>query len=119
MPLKIVADENVHYQIIIKLREKGFNVISILENYKGADDKIILEIARNNNAILLTEDSDFGEWVFAYKAKSFGVIFLRYDGQQFIEMAKSLISLLNNYGQNLFQKFVVVTINKIRIREII
>ena len=67
MQLKILADENVDYQIIKNLRNKGFNVISILENYRGTPDKEVLNLAMNKEALLLTEDKDFGEWIFAHK----------------------------------------------------
>ena len=64
---KILADENVDYRIIKELRKKGFNVISVLDNYKGISDKEVLGQANKENSLLLTEDSDFGEWVFVHK----------------------------------------------------
>ena len=39
----------------------------------------IIGLAKRFNALLLTEDSDFGHWVFAKKEKEISVIFLRYD----------------------------------------
>jgi len=38
----------------------------------------ILKTATNDNRILLTEDKDFGEWVFAHKSETLGVILIRY-----------------------------------------
>ncbi|ADE35595.1 hypothetical protein Mmah_0058 [Methanohalophilus mahii DSM 5219] len=45
---------------IRKLREKGCNVISITEQAKGCDDKTVLDIAKQRNAILITFDKQFG-----------------------------------------------------------
>jgi len=51
------------------LRENKFEVISAHEKYKGAKDQEILSIAISEDAILLTEDKDFWEQVFAHKIK--------------------------------------------------
>ena len=50
------------YRLVKKLRTEGF-----------IKDKEVLELAKKHNAVLLTEDSDFGEWVFSHKEKSVGV----------------------------------------------
>ena len=49
------------------LISKGFEVISVLKDYQGIQDKEVLELAKRHDALLLTEDSDFGEWVFTHK----------------------------------------------------
>lgn len=73
----ILADENIHYFIIKKLREAGFIVISVNEISKGIKDEKVITWAIQNNYLLLTEDKDFGEWVFAHHVKNLSVIFLR------------------------------------------
>ncbi len=60
MQLRILADESVDYRIVKELRNKDFDVISILEDYRSISDKEIIEIARNKATLLLTEDKDFG-----------------------------------------------------------
>ena len=71
LPLKILADENINLKIIRYLKDNNFNVQSIEEKWRGISDKEVMEIAKKENAIILTEDSDFGEWIFAHS-------FLRY-----------------------------------------
>ncbi len=46
MQFKIVADE--------------FDIISVLREYQGISDEEIIGLAKRFNALLLTEDSDFG-----------------------------------------------------------
>ncbi|MDQ1340500.1 MAG: hypothetical protein QG567_1657 [Campylobacterota bacterium] len=65
----IVADENINFKIIKKLRESGFDVYSIMEECGGINDEDVIDVAKEKRAILLTEDSDFGEWVFAHGIK--------------------------------------------------
>ncbi|MFH1452612.1 MAG: DUF5615 family PIN-like protein [Armatimonadota bacterium] len=115
---KILADENVHSGIIKILRNNNFNVVSVSENYKGYTDRQVLNLAVKNKAVLLTEDSDFGEWVFAHKKKHTGVIFLRYQFGEFEHIAFSLIDLLRKFKNRLAGKFVVIAKNKIRVRDI-
>ena len=115
---KILADESVDFRIVKKLRENGFSVISVLEKYRSIPDKKVLELAKKYKSILLTEDSDFGEWVFSHKERNVGVIFLRYKPNDIENILNSLLHILNKYKDTLSNKFTVIKANKVRIREI-
>lgn len=117
MHLKFLADESLDFRIVKELRNKGFDVISVLKEYQGIPDQKVLELARQHEAVIITEDSDFGEWIFAHKERNASVIFLRYKPDDMINISASLISLINKYKTDLYGKFVVVTVKKIRIRE--
>lgn len=118
MSLNILADESLDFRIVIGLKNKGFNVISVLKDYQGISDSKVLDLARHFNAILVTEDSDFGEWIFAHKESGVSVIFLRYKSEEIKSIEGSLINLLDKYGSSLYGKFVALTVKKVRIREI-
>ncbi|MGR3310153.1 MAG: DUF5615 family PIN-like protein [Candidatus Brocadiales bacterium] len=115
---KILADESLDFRIVKKLRQEGFDVISVLEKYRSIPDKKVLELTKESNAILLTEDSDFGEWIFSHKEKGVGIIFLRYKPNDIERILNSLIHVLNKYKDTLSNKFTVIKANKIRLREI-
>ncbi len=114
---KIFADESVNFRIVKNLRKDGFDVISVLERYRSISDKKVLEFAKLHKAILLTEDSDFGEWIFSHKEKDVGVIFLRYKPKDIARIMSSLTAMLNKYNDALSDKFAVIKVTKIRIRE--
>ncbi len=114
----IIADENVHAAIIKALRENRIDVISIQEEYSGMKDEQIIQLSKDMNRIILTEDKDFGEWVFAHKVKEISVLFLRYSIDEKDKIILTLINLIHQRGELLFNKFTTVTINKIRSREI-
>ncbi len=118
LKLLILADECTNYKIIKTLRDNGFEVISVSEKHPSISDKTVLERSIEYKAIVLTEDSDFGEWVFAHKAETNGVIFLRYSTQHFADITDSLIKVLNTAGDLLYGKFVVITVKKVRVRDI-
>lgn len=65
MKQTIVADESVDYRIVTELRNNEFDIYSIAEQQPSIQDESVLKIACDNNALLLTEDKDFGELVFS------------------------------------------------------
>ena len=62
----ILADENIDIRIITALRDSGLNVVSIQEDFRSVPDSEVIKISKQSNSIILTEDKDFGEWVFAH-----------------------------------------------------
>lgn len=66
----------------------------------------------------MTDDKDFGEWVFAHNVKEIGVILLRYHLKDTIQIISLLKNLLNKKGRILLNKFTTVSVNKIRIRDL-
>ncbi len=76
-----------------------------------------MQMALQHNYILLTEDKDFGEWVFAHHVKELSVLFLRYSFHEFREIANTVVTLLKNQAlERPF--FATVTTKKIRVRKL-
>ena len=84
----ILADENIDQQLIDWLRSHGVAVLSIGENHSGILDEEVIALSKEPPSIILTEDKDFGEWVFAHQEKGISVIFLRY---HFSELPKGYL----------------------------
>jgi predicted nuclease of predicted toxin-antitoxin system len=49
---------------VTHLTEQGHAVVSALAIDPKASDESLLDLARNDNRVLITEDKDFGELVF-------------------------------------------------------
>jgi len=113
----ILADENVHGYIIRTLRDAGIEVISIRELTPGITDDKVIQVALNNNWLLLTQDKDFGEWVFAHHIKDLTVLFLRFSFGEFRDISQTLIHLLKNPHMDR-PFFATITTKKIRIRKL-
>lgn len=118
MPLKLFADECVHKSIVSALREDKYSVDYISEITPGISDHEIVKKVSQESGILVTEDSDFGEWVFVHGYKNVGVIFLRYSSDELADITKAILQVVHKYKDDLFKKFIVITSKKIRIREI-
>jgi predicted nuclease of predicted toxin-antitoxin system len=113
----ILADENIPFEITKSLRGEGFEVTSIYETARGISDEQVIEMALKYDFILLTEDKDFGEWVFAHHAKGLSVLFLRYSIEELQDITQALIYLLKT--QTLQRPFfATITARKIRIRQL-
>jgi len=76
--MNILADENLESEIVTALRLAGHSVSDIKEIRPGVDDPEVLSIANRTDAILLTNDKDFGELVYRDRLFSTGIILLRF-----------------------------------------
>jgi predicted nuclease of predicted toxin-antitoxin system len=114
----IIADENIDPRIIHALRAAGFDVMSVFETHRGIDDYAIIELSRNPPRIILTNDKDFGEWVFAHHESELAVILLRYDFYEWSLISQRLVGFLRLHSPTIWNKFVTFTLNNIRIRNI-
>ena len=61
--------------MIRALREAGHDVIAIAESGTGASDEAVIKRAFQQRRVLITEDRDFGELVYARGRSSAGVVF--------------------------------------------
>lgn len=118
LPVNIVADENVNYGIISALRQNDWNVVAVADEHRGITDADVLGLARRHEAVLITEDKDFGEWVFAHHATDVGILLLRYSNKPVDVIVGKLLIVLRIHGERLRRRFVVITPEKIRIRDL-
>jgi len=114
--MKLVADENLDRSVIQKRREAGHEVISVAEMEPGVSDEVVLFAANSQNAMLVTEDKDFGELVFRRSLVHQGVLLLRLAGLPVAEKAELLVATLATHELELMGSFAVVTPRTIRIR---
>lgn len=76
--MNFLADESCAGPVIRVLREASHDVVAISEVAAGAPDDQVLERALNEKRVLITEDRDFGELVYARGRSSTGVILVRF-----------------------------------------
>ena len=113
----IIADENIPIEIIEVLRTNKINTLSIFDDYRGISDINIIELAQNPPQIILTEDKDFGDLIFAYNQKKVSVILLRYHFSEQEKITAILLKFLQNH-QVEQHSFIVISTKNIRIRKI-
>jgi predicted nuclease of predicted toxin-antitoxin system len=113
--VRLVADENCDFSVVIDLRSAGYDVVSVSERMRGADDETVIEFARSERRLLVTEDKDFGQLVFAAAKQSSGVILIRYPASARTELTAAVLKLLSENGESLYSRFVVLEPGRARI----
>jgi len=77
-------------------------------------DNDIVRKAFTENWILITNDKDFGEKVYRERRPHKGVVLLRLEDERAANKINIIRQLLENYGNQLFDHFVVVTETRVR-----
>lgn len=113
--MRLVADEGCDFRVVRALRAANHDVLSILESFRGAEDPAVIEIAVREERVLLTEDKDFGQLVYANGAPSSGVILIRFPNQARSALPQAVVDLVNQEGERLFGAFVVLQPGRMRI----
>ena len=117
--MKLIADENLHRNIITSLQKEGSDVYCIQDENHGITDEEIIELYAMPNSIIITEDKDFGDLTFLKKINTNAIILLRYSklANEVGLIIPFLIHFLKeNNVEFLKGKFTVLTPFKKRIR---
>lgn len=112
--LRFLSDESCDFAAVRALRSAGFDVKAVSECMRGADDEAVMELARSEARILLTEDKDFGQLVFAAARASCGVILLRFPFSERRSISPRLIELVRMHSDKLAGHFVVLQSRRTR-----
>ena len=113
--MNFVADESCARPIIQALREAGHDVVAISEIAGGATDDQVLERALKEKRVLITEDRDFGELLYARGRSSAGVILIRFPSRARHAKSATVIEAVSRLGSRLRDAFTVVEPGRVRI----
>jgi predicted nuclease of predicted toxin-antitoxin system len=114
MLIKFLADVNIEKKIVDCLFSHGFDVKWIPDYNCSMEDAALLDLANNENRILLTNDKDFGDLIFLQKKISLGIILFRVKGEKTKEKIELLEKLISNHKEMIAHHFIVITRNKFR-----
>jgi len=106
--VRFVADESCDAAIVQTLREAGHDVVAVAERCPGAEDAQVISFASSETHVLVTEDKDFGQLVFACGQGHCGVVLLRYPFPLASRIADQLADLISRRGESLIGSFVVL-----------
>jgi Uncharacterized protein conserved in bacteria len=92
--MQFLADESCDFAVVRVLRTAGYDVMAVRDMIPGAADEAVITLALQESRILLTEDKDFGQLVFASSMESPGVIFIRFPANARKPMADTVLELV-------------------------
>jgi predicted nuclease of predicted toxin-antitoxin system len=113
--MRFLADESCDFSVVRALRGAGHDVSVVTESARGADDSVIMERARDEARLLLTEDRDFGQLVFAAAKETAGVVYIRWPVSVRSTLPATIVELVATQALSLFGAFVIVEPGRIRI----
>jgi predicted nuclease of predicted toxin-antitoxin system len=114
--VNLVVDENVDQSVVNRLRAEGHDVLYAAEMEPGVDDAVVLQRANEQQALLITEDKDFGELVFRQRLVHAGVILVRLSGLSTAAKADGVALALAQHKRELVGSFSVIAPGILRIR---
>ena len=69
--------------------------------------------------LLLTEDKDFGDWIFAHGEEMSGVLLIRFPANMRSGLGQAVGVLVAKHGSDLVKRFTVLEPGRARIRKVI
>ncbi len=114
--LRFRADECVESALVQWLRARGFDVTYMNEIQQRFKDSQILEMALEQDRVLITGDKDFGDIVFQHRKDHCGVILLRFKYTTSLSVKIRMFEkLLNEFPHEINSNFIIATETNIRI----
>jgi len=110
-----LADEGCDFGVVRALREAGHNVTAVAEVTPRAEDQGVLELARRQQRILLTEDKDFGQLIYADEQAMGGVVLIRYPAGVRSHLPGDVLRLVSERGDDLVGRFTVMQPGRVRL----
>lgn len=101
--------------MIRALRLAGHDVVSIGEAVRGTSDLRIISRAYREGRILITEDTDFGELVYAHARPSAGVVLIRFHSRVRRAKPKAVVEAIDKFRDRLRGGFAVVEPGRVRL----
>lgn len=113
--MRFLADESCDFAAVHALRAAGHGVVAVSEVARGAVDSVVIELARSERRVLVTEDKDFGQLVFAAARQSSGVVLLRWPVSARGTLGAALVEFVAAQGDSLTGSFAVVEPGRARV----
>lgn len=103
--MRFVANENIPGPLVDALRNRGHDVLWIVEQSRGTADASVLSLAQREQRAVLTSDKDFAALAFADRhAARHGIILLRLPAptlDEFIALALAAIEQPRTWAEHL------------------
>lgn len=111
--MRLLLDESIGIKVYSKLKQMGFDVVSVIHSMRGAGDEEIIRKAIDEKRVIVTNDKDFGWLASLYKPP--GVILLRLKD----ERTENIITyVIEKHRGSILGNILVASEKKIRIRQL-
>jgi len=112
---RFLADESCDFAVVRALRAAGHDVAVIVESAPGTPDDNVIDLAVREARILITEDTDFGQLVYAHAHPSAGVILVRFPAAVRGDLGPQVVRFVELHGASLIGSFAVLQPGRFRL----
>lgn len=116
--MRFLADESCDFAVVRALRTAGHDVAAVAEVSPREEDDNVMQRALQEERIVVTEDKDFGQLVYANRQATGGVLFLRFPAKARTSISKTVVDIVRRRGDALKGKFAVVQPGRVRFSRI-
>ena len=113
--MRFLADESCDFAVVTALRAARHDTSAVVEQEPGAEDAVVLALARSQGRILLTEDKDFGMLAYAGGHETAGVVLIRFPGNARSTLGQVVVDVVTELGDRLAGGFVVIEPGRARL----
>jgi predicted nuclease of predicted toxin-antitoxin system len=106
--MRFLADESCDFSVVRTLRSADHDVVAIAELSPREEDSAVMDRAVKDSRILITEDKDFGQLVYARMQTTGGVIFIRFPARARRSLPAAVVELVRRCGESLIGNFTVI-----------
>lgn len=113
--MRFLADESCDIVVVEALRQAGHNVTRVSDHGPGADDELVVALARSESRILSTEGKDVGLLAYAGGQATGGVVLVRFPGNVRSVLGPAVVDAVARFGDRMASAFVVVEPGRARL----
>jgi predicted nuclease of predicted toxin-antitoxin system len=113
--MRFLADESCDFSVVRALRAAEYDVVAIAELAPQTADPEVIELSVRERRVLLTEDKDFGQLVYAGAHESNGVVLIRFPSANRADLPSKALQAIQSLGDRLLGAFIVLEPNRVRI----
>ena len=114
--MKFLVDECTGIWVSKRLKQMGFDSVSVIEVMKGADDQEVMRRAIEEDRVIITNDKYLGRLAEFYKLP--GIIFLRLKDESVENKVKVTSFVVTSHSNLILGNVTVVSENKMKVRRI-
>lgn len=113
--MRFLADESCDFAVVRALRAEHHDVTAVAEFSGGADDATVTSLSVADERVLLTEDKDFGQLVYAAGRDHVGVVLIRFPASARGRVGPAVVEVARAFGDRLVGAFTVVEPGRVRV----
>lgn len=113
--MRFLADESCDFAVVAALRAAEHDVAAVAEISPGAEDDVVLALARSEARVLLTEDKDFGRLAYAGGHETAGIVLIRFPAGARSSLGPAVVKVATELGDRMAGTFVVIEPGRARL----